>query len=431
MMQEPFLWSNLSEEYVMKPKIGLTTSGFEGWSGGFDFFENLIAGICAVGHPRELSQIYASRFGISYLLSKYAAPVLTAGRHFLRSGELKYNVATNVDPADVSKTLAAYIDKANLINVAARWSAHERAAVLDHTDVLIPCMKPPSAKYKGAWVGYLYDCQHKHYPEFFSQREISARDKQFQQMLDSSDHVMVNSRAVISDISSFYGLANAKLHSLPFAPILKPEHLQSKGDCRSSYGINRPYFIVCNQFWKHKNHLLLFKAFAKFYAQTDQCFQLVCTGSTLDYRFPGYFGELQAYSESVGGGDAIRILGRIPRLDQISLMRRAIAVVQPTLFEGGPGGGSAYDSVALGLPLILSDISVNKEVISDHSVTYFDPFSVDSLELALHHISQKPLARVCDEVLLQTSRNRAITLGNALLNICKTAVEDLQRDLAN
>jgi glycosyltransferase involved in cell wall biosynthesis len=112
-------------------------------------------------------------------------------------------------------------------------------------------------------------------------------------------------------------------------------------------------------------------------------------------------------------------------------MRRAIAVVQPTLFEGGPGGGSAYDSVALGLPLILSDISVNKEVISDHSVTYFDPFSVDSLELALHHISQKPLARVCDEVLLQTSRNRAITLGNALLNICKTAVEDLQRDLAN
>lgn len=409
----------------MNPKIGFTASGFEGWSGGFDLFENFIASISAVGYPSEQFQIYASRFGLSYLLRKYAVPALTAGKQFLRSGELKYNSATTVDPAIVNKTLALYIDKINLTNVSARWSAHQLAAVAHHIDVLIPCMRIPSPIYKGAWVGYLFDCQHKRYPEFFSQREVFARNKHFQQMLDSADHVIVNSMAAVRDFNLFYPSFNAKLHSLPFSPILKLDHLQAIIDCQSGYGINRPYFIVCNQFWKHKNHLLLFKAFASLYAKSNQAFQLVCTGSTTDYRFPRYFSELQAYSASIGDGNAIRILGRIPRLNQISLMRKAIAVVQPTLFEGGPGGGSAYDAVSLGLPLILSDIPVNKEVISDYSVTYFDPFSVESLEVALDSVSRRGLVKASSEMLLQSSRNRARLLGSALLSICQMAVESI------
>ena len=44
------------------------------------------------------------------------------------------------------------------------------------------------------------------------------------------------------------------------------------------------------------------------------------------------------------------------------MMREAVAVVQPTSFEGGPGGGSVFDAVALGVPTIVSDIPVNREI---------------------------------------------------------------------
>jgi glycosyltransferase involved in cell wall biosynthesis len=51
-------------------------------------------------------------------------------------------------------------------------------------------------------------------------------------------------------------------------------------------------------------------------------------------------------------------------------MKHAHAVLQPTLFEGGPGGGSVYDAVSLGVPAIVSDIPVNLE-IDDPTVSFF------------------------------------------------------------
>jgi glycosyltransferase involved in cell wall biosynthesis len=43
-------------------------------------------------------------------------------------------------------------------------------------------------------------------------------------------------------------------------------------------------------------------------------------------------------------------------------MKNACAVIQPTRFEGGPGGGAVYDAVSLDVPAIVSDIPVNREV---------------------------------------------------------------------
>ena len=37
----------------------------------------------------------------------------------------------------------------------------------------------------------------------------------------------------------------------------------------------------------------------------------------------------------------------INKKDQLSLIRSAKALIQPTLFEGGPGGGSCRDAISL------------------------------------------------------------------------------------
>ncbi|EES0993757.1 glycosyltransferase, partial [Escherichia coli] len=77
---------------------------------------------------------------------------------------------------------------------------------------------------------------------------------------------------------------------------------------------------------------------------------------------PGYFNELMVLAKKLGIESKIKILGHIPKLEQIELIKNCIAVIQPTLFEGGPGGGVTFDAIALGKKVILSDIDVNKEV---------------------------------------------------------------------
>jgi len=60
-------------------------------------------------------------------------------------------------------------------------------------------------------------------------------------------------------------------------------------------------------------------------------------------------------------------------------MKRACAVIQPTLFEGGPGGGAVYDAVSLDVPAIVSDIPVNRE--ADGTAIEFFPVG-DAVALA-------------------------------------------------
>ena len=77
--------------------------------------------------------------------------------------------------------------------------------------------------------------------------------------------------------------------------------------------------------------------------------------------------------------DNTRMLDHIPRCDLVSLMRSSLAVIQPTTFEGGPGGGSVAMALSLGIPCIVSDIEVNKEIGQDKYIYYFEVNNVDDL----------------------------------------------------
>ena len=86
---------------------------------------------------------------------------------------------------------------------------------------------------------------------------------------------------------------------------------------------------------------------------------------------PGLFSEAPKSDCGAEAEHRIRILGLIPKYDQIQIMRGAVAVIQPTLFEGGPGGGAVYDAVSIGTPVILSDIPVNREVEAGRGLIQF------------------------------------------------------------
>ena len=65
-----------------------------------------------------------------------------------------------------------------------------------------------------------------------------------------------------------------------------------------------------------------------------------------------------------------KILDLIPRSDQLELIKKSIGVIQPSLYEGGPGGFSAYEAIVFNKQLIISDIKINKEISYKNSHFY-------------------------------------------------------------
>jgi glycosyltransferase involved in cell wall biosynthesis len=275
-------------------------------------------------------------------------------------------------------------------------------------------------------VGYLYDCQHKHLPEFFERGEIERRDRAFAEMLERAPVVFANAQSVIADLRHWFPGSRSSLAALPFAALVDEAELaaavRNAPAAHERYTAGRPYFIICNQFWAHKDHATAFRAFAKFGASPlRERWRLVCTGLTEDYRAPDYFAGLLALVDELGLRDRIVFTGFIDRSLQQSLLFGAAALVQPTLFEGGPGGGAAADAIALGVPCLLSDIDPNRE-LSSPLATFFRVRDADALASAMETIAANPPVRPSTGQILASSRCYERRLGEALFSLAERAL---------
>jgi glycosyltransferase involved in cell wall biosynthesis len=111
--------------------------------------------------------------------------------------------------------------------------------------------------------------------------------------------------------------------------------------------------------------------------------------------------------------DHILILGLIPKRDQIELLKGSVALIQPTLFEGGPGGGAAYDAIGLDIPLLASDIIVNRE-IDCGDVRFFAPTDDEGLSRLMVDALGRTPARRPPEVLLAAGKAKLAAAGEVL-----------------
>lgn len=260
-------------------------------------------------------------------------------------------------------------------------------------------------------VGYYPDLQHKHFPQFFSQEEREKRDQTIFNILSRRKRVIVNAQAVKQDLERFFPKTACEIIPLPFAPIIMEREWLAplSYDIQEKYGIKKPFFMISNQFWVHKGHRTAFEALSKLDADVD----LVCTGKEDDFRFPGYYEELRALIHPFR--HRVHLLGHIPKRDQIELMKHSRAVLQPTLCEGGPGGGAVYNALSLGVPVILSDIAVNREV-EGGNVAFFEVQNSDDLRDKMRELLNNPPQRPSDEVLWQNRESNIQKLGKALVD---------------
>jgi glycosyltransferase involved in cell wall biosynthesis len=272
-------------------------------------------------------------------------------------------------------------------------------------------------------VGYLADCQHRRLPQYFTAGELRRRDAVFGRMLERATVVVVNSRAARDDFSHFYPGHRAQILALPFSAHATDAWLSADAaETRRRLGLPARYFIVCNQFWLHKDHPTAFRALARALERgLPRDVHFLCTGKLEDERDPAYPERIRHLIGELGLADRTRLLGYLPKADQATLVKGAAAVIQPTLFEGGPGGGAAYDAISLGAPLLATGIPVNRE-LPPGRVRFFPPGDAEKLAELMVEVVMAPPPKVPIATLRTEGAERLRAFGRALLSAADMAL---------
>jgi glycosyltransferase involved in cell wall biosynthesis len=384
-------------------RIGILGHDFITWGGGVDFLRTVIDSLLV--SPRAEQAEF-------HLLIPDSGPRLRWRRFRRRLKAAKRRIMGQTPPADhapsreiLIEAFAGFQSRLRIQHIDIGRRALARATRQLAVDAVIPAVHSLGASFPRPWVAYAYDFQHKYFPKNFPPDDCRSRDEHFAELLTQARAVIVNARAAAADIARFVPQATARVFALPFAPSPNPDWFEDQPETFSRYSVSPPYFIVSNQFWAHKDHATAFEAFRRLAA--DQAgVSLVCTGSTAGSRDPEYFPRLMNEVQSWGLGVRVRVLGLIPKRDQIELMKHACAVIQPTLFEGGPGGGAVYDAVALDVPAIVSDIPVNRE-IEARGLEFFPAGNAEVLVAKMRtRLATPHQRRNCEELIALGRRSR-------------------------
>lgn len=145
------------------------------------------------------------------------------------------------------------------------------------------------------------------------------------------------------------------------------------------YGLPEKFFYMPNQFWQHKNHLLVLEALALLKSRGAEVV-VAASGRQVDPRNPQHFGRVLAMVRDLALDSCFRPLGMIPQEHVAALMLSTTALLNPSRYEGW--STTVEEAHSLGTPLLLSDIPVHREQAGG-TAAYFDPNGVGELAAAL------------------------------------------------
>lgn len=255
---------------------------------------------------------------------------------------------------------------------------------------------------------WIPDFQECYYPQYFTQDELEKRHRQREMIARSTRPVVLSSKSAKNDFIKFFHPTNKYIYVVPFVSAIENEVVKLTDDfcfeVLKKYKLNNMKFVlISNQFWQHKNHIVVFEAIAK--AKSSVLFKdltYVFTGELKDYRNTEYYNKLKKIIHDNDIEKQIKILGFIDRADQLALMHKAQLIIQPSLFEGW--GTVVEDAKVLDKTIVLSDIPVHREQMNDKCLLFDanDPQDlIEVLNSALEDLQEdnveKGIARMKDD----------------------------------
>jgi hypothetical protein len=250
-----------------------------------------------------------------------------------------------------------------------------------------------SMYYKPLWViediciYWIPDFQHIYLPHMFSTKEIDSKEKFNKYIAENHTYLVLSSQDAYNTYKELYPQSTSGVYIVPFISYITNE-VRALNDkflslVKKRYELQEPYIYVANQFWKHKNHITVFKAINELVNNRNYNITLVCTGNTEDYRNKEHYQMLVKYIKDHKLTKNIKLLGMVPRKDQLAIMKEAELIIQPSLFEGW--GTVVEDAKVMDKTMLISDIDVHYEQKNDKCIIFKKDDYIELADYIVQH----------------------------------------------
>ena len=237
-------------------------------------------------------------------------------------------------------------------------------------------LEPMSFPLAIPYVTTLWDIQHRITPFF---PEVSSEDDQWikreravSRVLRQASLILVGTQQGSEEIRNAYGVDSQRILVSPFPA---PENNLALGTQRDPY-----LFIYPAQFWPHKNHITLIRAFKLARERTGLNLRLVLSGSD-----KGTKKNVASVAQELELTNCVDFVGFISKEELVKLYRSARMLLFPTFF--GPDNLPPLEAMSFHCPIAVSDIPGAREQFGDAAL-YFDPSSLEELAQIIIHASQ-------------------------------------------
>jgi len=206
------------------------------------------------------------------------------------------------------------------------------------------------------------------FPEITDHNGFNNRNGWYSQVMPSALMILTETEAGKKELITHLNLKPDHIRVLPIFSSKSFLKIKQSTDEQifilNTLGIEEKFFFYPAQFWVHKNHYTLIKAFQKFVA-TNPNFKLVLCGSD-----KGNKTYIESLVNDLNIGAQVIFSGFIEDNVLHTLYKNASALIMPTLL--GPSNIPPIEALILGCPIICSDLKGHREILND-SALYFDP----------------------------------------------------------
>lgn len=256
--------------------------------------------------------------------------------------------------------------------------------VVSHSDFVFS-----SKKFKT--LNWIPDFQYIHYPDLWTETQLKATVNSHKQLIEKSDGIVLSSYAAFEDFKLNNLENQEKVSVLNFVSQPNNDVQFSINDAeieeiKHLYNIERPFFYMPNQFWSHKNHMVVFEA-VKLLKEKGLNPLLITSGLMSDYRNgSNHVENLLKYVKDNDLKNNILFLGLIPYHHVGKLILMCSCVINPSYFEGW--SSTVEEAKTVGKKIILSNIPVHLEQNPKFGI-YFNPDNSIELAIKMEEVAQK------------------------------------------
>lgn len=220
------------------------------------------------------------------------------------------------------------------------------------------------------------------FPEVVNHGEFESRDHYYKNILPKSLLVICESETGKKELMDYTGLGSHKIRVMPiFAGIVSTLNVPDKemNQILQENGLKKNYyFYYPAQFWPHKNHIGLLKAFKEF-SNNQKGYKLVLSGS--DHGNKDY---IEKRVEEYGLSNDVLFMGFVSDETVYTLYKNATCLVMASHF--GPTNMPPIEAMELGCPVVCSDLGGHKEILGENAL-YFNSYDSHSIYLTLKEVS--------------------------------------------